>query len=81
MLFAKRQLQITKWKITKINFKASGGVPSQIDHFLEFKPYLAFLVNSFNVNVVGDGYPVHQLFVTNLTLQKLNWPKCKKMWL
>jgi len=27
MLFAKRQLQTTKWKNTKINCKTTGGVP------------------------------------------------------
>ena len=28
--FAKRQLQTTKWKNTKINFRTTGEIPSQI---------------------------------------------------
>jgi len=30
MLFEKAQLQTTKWKNTKINFKTTGGVPSSV---------------------------------------------------
>jgi len=32
---------------------------------------LAFLVNLFNVNVVGDGCPVRQSFVTNLSAEEM----------
>jgi len=38
-----------------------------LTHFQELKPCFAFLVNPFSVNVVGDGCPVHQPFVTNLS--------------
>jgi len=37
----------------------------------ELKSCFAFPVNTFDVNVVGDGSPVHQPFVTNLTAEKL----------
>jgi len=66
MLFTKRQLQTTKWKHTKIHSKATGGVAIQISPFAGIKTILAFRVNPFNVNVVGDGCPVRQPFVTNL---------------
>jgi len=35
MLFAKRQLQTTKWENSKINFKTTGDVPSQIWPFFK----------------------------------------------
>ena len=34
-LFAKRQLQTTKWNNTKIHCKTAGGIPSQIGHLQE----------------------------------------------
>ena len=49
--FAKRQLQTTKWKNTKINCKTTGEVSSQIWPFQELKPCLAFLANPFNAEV------------------------------
>jgi len=39
---------------------------ARFEHFQELNACFAFLVNSFNVNVVGDGCPVHQPFVTHL---------------
>ena len=36
------------------------------DHFQELKPCFAFFANLFIVNVVSDGCPVRQQFVTNL---------------
>jgi len=65
MLFTKRQLQNTKCKNTKAYCKTTRGIPSQIDHLRELKPCFTFFVIPFNVNVVGDGYPVRQPFVTN----------------
>jgi len=48
--------------------------PARCDHLQELKPCFALLVNAFNVNVVGDGCPVRQQFVTNLSAveMKLN---------
>jgi len=54
MLFAKGQLQTTTWKNTKINCMNTGEFPTRYDYFQEVKPCLAFFVNPFNVNVVGD---------------------------
>jgi len=44
---------------------------ARFDQFQEFKPCFAFLVNPFNVKVVGDGCPVHQPFVTTLTVAEI----------
>ena len=40
---------------------------NRFDHLQELKPGFSFLVNPFNVSVVGDGGPVSQPFVTNLS--------------
>jgi len=40
---------------------------ARFDHLQKLKPFFAFLVNPFNVNVVGGGYPVCQQLVTNLS--------------
>ena len=78
MLIAKRRLQTTKWKNTKINFKTTGGVPSQIWAFPRVKPCFAFLVNPFSVNVVDYGCPVHQPFVTHLTAADIKLAEMQK---
>jgi len=67
MPFAKRQLQTTKWKTTKRNCTTTGEFHARFDHLQELKPCFAFLVNQYNDNVVCDGYPVRQPFVTNLS--------------
>jgi len=54
MLFARRQLQTTKWKNTKINVRLLEEFQARFDHFQELKPCFAFLVNQFDVNVVGS---------------------------
>ena len=79
MFFAKRRLQTTKWKNTKINFKTTGGVPSQIWTFPRVKPCFAFLANPFSVNVVGC--PVQQPFVTHLTAAEIKLAEMQKIWL
>jgi len=81
MLFAKRQLQTTNWKSTKINCSTIGGAPSQVGHFQELKPCFAFLVNPFIVNVVSYGCPVRQTFVTNLSAVETNLTVSKKIFL
>jgi len=40
---------------------------ARFDHLQELKWCFAFLVNPCNVNVAGDGCPVRQPFVTNLS--------------
>ena len=65
MLFAKSKLQTTKWKNTKTNCKTTRGAPSQIWPFPGVIIMFYILVNPFNVNVVGDGYPVRQPIATN----------------
>jgi len=51
LFFAKKQLQTTRWKNTKINCKTTGGIPSQIWPFPRVKTMLSIpLVNPFNVN-------------------------------
>jgi len=42
------------------------------------KPCFAFLVNTFNVNVVGDGCPIHQPFVTKLTAVEIKLAEMQK---
>jgi len=81
MLFAKRQLQTTNWKSTKINCNTTGGAPSQVGHFQELEPCFAFLVNPFIVNVVSYGFPVRQTFVTNLSAVETNLTVSKKIFL
>jgi len=46
---------------TEIHCKTTGEVPSQIWRFTGVK---TILINPFNVNVVGKGCLVRQLFVT-----------------
>jgi len=50
----------------------TGGVQTTFDHLRELKPRFAFLVNSFNINITGDGCPVRQPFVTNRFAVELN---------
>jgi len=67
ILFVKRQLQTTKWKNKKYIVRLLEEFQARFDHLNEWKPCFAFLVNPFNLNVVGDGCPVRQQFVTNLS--------------
>ena len=40
---------------------------ARFDHLQEYKPSFASLVETFKVNVVGDGSPIRQPFVTKLS--------------
>ena len=70
--FAKRHLQTTKWKNTKINCKTTGGVPTKICglHSLKIHPVLCS----------GDGCPVPLTVCYKLVFCRKNWPKCKNIW-
>jgi len=65
MSFAKRHLQTTKWKNTKINLRPLEKFRARFDHFQESKPCFAFLANPFNVNI-SVLLPSSLTFVTNV---------------
>jgi len=44
----------------------------------DLKPYFALLVNQFNVNVVVDGCPICQSFVTNLYASEMKLTEMQK---
>ena len=67
MLFAKRHLQDHKVEEYKNKLRLLEELQARFDHFQDLKPCFAFLVNPFIVNVVSDGYPVRQPFVTNVS--------------
>jgi len=59
-----------QWATTFCKKRQVGHAIKKVeDHW--FTPCFAFLVNPFNVKVVGDGCPVHQPFVTNLTVAEI----------
>jgi len=51
---------------------------ARFEHFQKFKPCFSFLVNPFNVNVFGDGCPVHLPFFTHLTAAEIKLAEMQK---
>ena len=68
----------TKWKNSTINCKTSAEFQARFDHFQELKPCFAFFVNPFIVNVVSDGCPICQPFVTNVSAVETKLTGSKK---
>jgi len=53
--------------------------PARFDSLQELKPCSAFLVNQFNVDVVGSSCPVRQPFATNLSAVEMNLTKMQDL--
>ena len=48
---------------------------SRFGDLQELKPCFTFLVNSFDIDVINDGCPVHQPFATNMPTAEMELVK------
>jgi len=77
--FCKGICRTINWKnLQKKIVTVLEELQARFDHFQELKPCFAFLVNPFIFNVVSDGCPVLQPFVTNLSVVETKLTGSKK---